>query len=64
MLNPQQDRAWRAALRRQVTAASGRGEAALQWVMAVEHPDALREDFQGSPSFESLYAKLVAALAS
>ena len=51
-------------LRRQVTAASGRGEAALQWVMAVEHPDALREDFQGSPSFESLYAKLVAALAS
>ena len=64
MPTPQQYRAWRAAIRSQVPAASGRGEAAFQWVMAAEQPDALFENFQDSAGFDSLDAKLAAALTS
>ena len=36
-------RAWRVALRDEVVAASGRGDAAFAWIQQVEHPDATSE---------------------
>jgi hypothetical protein len=64
MPNPQQYRAWRAAIRSQVTAASGRGEAAFQWVMQAEWHEIRYEMLQDSEGFDSLDAKLAAALTS
>ena len=48
MPTPQQYRAWRAAIRSQVTAASGRGEAAFQWVMQAEWHETTHEMLQNS----------------
>ena len=59
---PQQYRSWRAAVRSEVTAASGRGEAAFRWVKKTESPIATFESFRDSDGFDSLDAKLAAAL--
>ena len=60
--NPQQYRAWRAAIRSEITAASGRGEEAFLWVMAAELPTATFDGLRDSEGFDSLDAKLAAAL--
>ena len=57
-------RAWRVALRDEVVAASGRGDAAFAWIQLVEHPDATSEALAVSGNkFQSIDLKLKAALA-
>ena len=59
---PQQYRSWRSAVRTEVTAASGRGEVAFLWVKRTEGPATTFDDFRDSEGFDSLDAKLAAAL--
>ena len=57
-------RAWRVALRDEVVAASGRGDAAFAWIQLVEHPNATSVALAVSGSkFQSIDLKLKAALA-
>ena len=60
--DPQQYRAWRAAIRSEITAASGRGEEAFHWAMAAKRPAATFDALHDSGGFDSLDAKLASAL--
>jgi hypothetical protein len=51
-------------VRNQVTAASGRGEAAFKWIVETEDPAATYVQFADSAGYDSLDAKLAAALTS
>jgi hypothetical protein len=54
--------AWKAAVRNEITAASGRGEEAFLWAMRTEAPDVTFDDLRDSEGLNSLDAKLSAAL--
>ena len=60
--NAIQLRAWKQSLRMEVAAASGRGQEAFEWIRAVEDRRATYETFADSGTFQSLDAKLCAAL--
>jgi hypothetical protein len=60
--NPQQYRAWRSTVRNAVTAASGRGEEAFKWILQAEKATATLRSLADSRRFDSLDAKLAAAL--
>ena len=62
MPNPPQYRDWRATLRTDCTAASGRGEKAFLWVVKAESNDASFDALHDSEGLDSLDAKLASAL--
>ena len=62
MPSPLQYRQWKGSIRTEVTAASGRGEEAFQWVLDAESRDVTFEELYDSKGFDSLDAKLAAAL--
>ena len=62
MPHPQQYRSWRAAIRIEITAAGGRGEAAFLWGIKPEANDATYEGLRDSEGLDSLDAKLATAL--
>ena len=59
---PQQYRSWRAAVRSEITAASGRGEVAFKWIVKTEKVETTFDELRNSDGFDSLDAKLAAAL--
>ena len=60
--SPQQFRSWKVSVRSEVTAASGKGELAFQWVIKAESPSATFASLADSEGYDSLDAKLAAAL--
>ena len=60
--NATQFRAWILAVRNEIAAASGRGEAAFKWALEVEEVEATFEGLANSGDFEILDVKLGSAL--
>ena len=58
-----QFKAWRIAVRQEITAASGRGDEAFAWALKVEAESATLDSLFESEGFDSLDAKLSSALA-
>ena len=60
--NPIQFQAWQDSVRHEIAAASGRHRQAFPWILRVEDPEVSFEDLAEPEEFESLDAKLSAAL--